>query len=185
MLIHVVQGERDMVDHCRSLGRFELRGIPPMVAGSARIEVTFKIDADGLLAVTARETTSNVQSEIVIKPSYGLSETDTARLLNEGFQYAKEDQKLRSLFEAKVEAERELMALEQALEEDGHLLEHDEHIKMRDAMSEVQKALGGDSQTAVEMAVVRLKSHSNAFAAQRMNRNINQALKGTSLKDWS
>lgn len=185
MLIHVVQGERDMVDHCRSLGRFELRGIPPMLAGSARIEVTFKIDADGLLAVTARETTSNVHSEIVIKPSYGLSETDTARLLNEGFQYAKEDQQLRSLFEVKVEAERELMALEQALETDGHLLDPDEHVKMRDAMFELQKALGGSSQTAVEMAVVRLKSHSNAFAAQWMNRNINQALKGTSLKDWS
>jgi molecular chaperone HscA len=185
MLIHVVQGERDMVDHCRSLGRFELRGIPPMVAGSARIEVTFRIDADGLLAVSARETMSNVQSEIVIKPSYGLSETDTARLLNEGFKYAKEDQQMRSLFEVKVEAERELMALEQALEEDGEMLDADEQTAIRDAIRDVKSTLSGQSQADVEMAVVRLKSHSNSFAAQRMNRNINQALKGTSLQDWS
>ncbi|MEY2863249.1 MAG: Fe-S protein assembly chaperone HscA [Pseudomonadota bacterium] len=184
MLIHVVQGERDMVDHCRSLGRFELRGIPPMVAGAARIEVDFRIDADGLLSVTAQEKTTGTQSEIVIKPSYGLSETDTSRLLTEGFENAKEDRVLRSLFEAKVEAERELMALEQAIEEDGSLLDEHERQSLQEAMQALQSSLSGSNQNALDIAVIRLKSHSNAFAATRMNRNINQALQGTSLKDW-
>jgi molecular chaperone HscA len=184
MLIHVVQGERDMVDHCRSLGRFELRGIPPMVAGAARIEVDFRIDADGLLAVTAQEKTTGTQSEVVIKPSYGLSETDTSRLLTEGFEHAQGDRVLRSLFEAKVEAERELMALEQAIEEDGRLLDEHELQSLEEAMQALQSSLSGSNQNALEIAVIRLKSHSNAFAATRMNRNVNQALQGTSLKDW-
>lgn len=184
MLIHVVQGERDMVDHCRSLGRFELRGIPPMVAGAARIEVNFQIDADGLLSVSAQEKTSGIQSDIVIKPSYGLSETDTSRLLTEGFENAQEDRVKRSLFETKIEAERELMALEQALEEDGSLLDEQERSQLEDSMQAVMSSLSGESQNAIEIAVVRLKSHSNSFAAVRMNRNINQALKGTSVKDW-
>ena len=185
MLIHVVQGERDMVDHCRSLGRIELRGIPPMVAGAARIEVTFNIDADGLLSVTARETSSNTRSEIIIKPSYGLSETDTERLLNDGFLHAKTDVKLRSLFETKVEAERELMALEQAMQKDGHLLTPVEQQQLRQAMLELTDCLRSDNSQAIDGVVARLKQHSNAFAAQRMNRNVNQALQGTHLNDWA
>lgn len=184
MLIHVVQGEREMVNHCRSLGRFELRGIPPMVAGAARIEVTFNIDADGLLSVSACEKTSGVQSEIVIKPSYGLSETDMSRLLVDGFESAEIDKQLRSLFETKVEAERELIALEQALEHDSHLLNATALKKMSAAIAQLQHALSGDDLAVIEQAVDVLKSHSDAFAAQRMDRNIQNALTGTHLHDW-
>ena len=184
MLIHVLQGERDMVNHCRSLGRFELRGIPAMVAGAARIEVTFSIDADGLLSVSACEKTSGVNSKIVIKPSYGLSETDTARLLTEGFEHAELDKQLRSLFETKVEAERELMALEQALEHDTHLLDVDSLQKMSTATAQLQHALAGDDLQLIEAAVDALKTQSDAFAAARMDRNIQNALTGTHLRDW-
>lgn len=184
MLIHVLQGERDMVNHCRSLGRFELRGIPPMVAGAARIEVTFNIDADGLLSVSACEKTSGVQSDIVIKPSYGLSETDMSRLLTDGFEYAEVDKQLRSLFETKVEAERELIALEQALEHDSHLLDVSTLKKITAAMTQLQQALTGDDLTMIEAAVETLKVNSDAFAALRMDRNIHNALTGTHLHDW-
>jgi len=184
MLIHVLQGERDMVNHCRSLGRLELRGIPPMVAGAARIEVTFNIDADGLLSVSACEKTSGVQSDIVIKPSYGLSETDMSRLLTDGFEYAEVDKQLRSLFETKVEAERELIALEQALEHDAHLLDVKTLKQITTAMAQLQQALTGDDLTMIESAVDALKAHSDTFAAVRMDRNIHNALTGTHLHDW-
>ena len=122
MLIQVVQGERDLVEHCRSLGRFVLHGIPPMTAGQARIEVTFQVDADGLLTVSAKEMTSGVTAQIDIKPSYGLSSEDTERLLLEGYQFAEEDKNLRHLQETKVEAQRELEALIQALKVDAQLM---------------------------------------------------------------
>ncbi|MFZ3193328.1 MAG: Fe-S protein assembly chaperone HscA [Moraxellaceae bacterium] len=184
MLIHVLQGERDMVNHCRSLGRFELRGIPAMVAGAARIEVTFNIDADGLLSVSACEKTSGVQSEIVIKPSYGLSETDMSRLLTDGFEHAELDKQLRSLFETKVEAERELIALEQALEHDAHLLDRNTLKQITAAITQLQQALTGEDLSAIEAAVETLKINSDAFAAVRMDRNIQKALTGTHLHDW-
>ncbi|WP_026470561.1 Fe-S protein assembly chaperone HscA [Alkanindiges illinoisensis] len=185
MLIHVVQGERDLVEHCRSLGKFELHGIPPMTAGAARIEVKFQIDADGLLSVTAREATSGVNSQINIKPSYGLSEQDTTRLLTEGFQFAEEDKTLRQLQETKVEAERELEALDQAIVADGHLLDVIDLDALQRAMQAVREALQTNQLNRIDMAIARLKGHSNNFAAIRMNQHVDTALKGTSLNDWN
>ncbi|MCU4346267.1 Fe-S protein assembly chaperone HscA [Acinetobacter lactucae] len=185
MLIHVVQGERDLVEHCRSLGRFVLHGIPPMTAGQARIEVTFQVDADGLLTVSARETTSGVQAQIDIKPSYGLSESDTERLLIEGFQHAEEDKNLRHLKETKVEAQRELEALEQALKVDADLLNNEQLEALKAAENSLKVQLEGNDIQAIEKAVEQLKVHSDAFAALRMNRHIDHALKGTKLEDWS
>ena len=185
MLIHVVQGERDMVEHCRSLGKFELRGIPAMTAGAARIEVTFQVDADGLLNVSALETTSNVKANITIKPSYGLSSSDTERLLLEGFQHAEQDKQLRHLNELKVEAQRELEALKQALNQDQNLLEPSQLNDLNDAVATLEEALQSDDASAVEQAVEALKIHSDEFAAIRMNQHIDHALKGTRLDDWS
>ena len=185
MLIHVVQGERDLVEHCRSLGRFVLRGIPPMTAGQARIEVTYQVDADGLLAVSARETTSNVSAQIDIKPSYGLSDTDMERLLVDGFKFDAEDKASRHLQETKVEAQRELEALEQALKVDAQLLNETELNALNLAKNELQTHLKSDDITAIEQSVEALKVHSDAFAAKRMNQHIDQALKGTKLDDWS
>ncbi|RZG75125.1 Fe-S protein assembly chaperone HscA [Acinetobacter sp. WCHAc060025] len=185
MLIHVVQGERDLVEHCRSLGRFVLRGIPPMTAGQARIEVTFQVDADGLLTVAAKETTSGVHAQIDIKPSYGLSEQDTERLLLDGYKFAEEDKNLRHLNETKVEARRELEALEQALKVDAGLLSPEQLTGLNQAATELKSQLETNDIKAIEQAVEHLKTHSDAFAAERMNQHIDHALKGTKLDDWS
>lgn len=185
MLIHVVQGERDLVEHCRSLGRFVLYGIPPMTAGQARIEVTFQVDADGLLSVSAKETTSGVTANIDIKPSYGLSEADTERLLLDGFKYAEEDKQLRHLHETKVEAQRELEALQQALKVDAQLLSSEQLQALNTAKAQLEAELTGQDIKAIEQAVEQLKIHSDAFAALRMNQHIDAALKGTKLDDWS
>ena len=185
MLIHVVQGERDLVEHCRSLGRFVLRGIPPMTAGQARIEVTFQVDADGLLTVSAKETTSGVHAQIDIKPSYGLSDSDTERLLLDGFKFAEEDKALRHLQETKVEAKRELEALEQALKADAPLLSEAELSALNQAKAQLEIQLESAEIKAIENAVEQLKMHSDAFAAARMNQHIDAALKGTKLDDWS
>ena len=185
MLIHVVQGERDLVEHCRSLGRFVLYGIPPMTAGQARIEVTFQVDADGLLSVSAKETTSGVTANIDIKPSYGLSEADTERLLLDGFKYAEEDKQLRHLHETKVEAQRELEALQRALKVDAQLLSSEQLQALNTAKAQLEAELTGQDIKAIEQAVEQLKIHSDAFAALRMNQHIDAALKGTKLDDWS
>lgn len=185
MLIHVVQGERDLVEHCRSLGRFVLHGIPPMTAGQARIEVTFQVDADGLLSVSAKETTSGVHAKIDIKPSYGLSEADTERLLLDGYKFAEEDKHLRHLNETKVEARRELEALEQALKVDSKLLSPEQLQGLNLAAEQLTAQLETDDIKSIEHAVEQLKIHSDAFAAQRMNQHIDHALKGTKLDDWS
>lgn len=185
MLIHVIQGERDLVEHCRSLGRFVLRGIPPMTAGQARIEVTYQVDADGLLTVSAKETTSGVQAHIDIKPSYGLSDSDTERLLLDGFKFAEEDKALRHLQETKVEAKRELEALEQALKADAQFLSASELSALNNAKTQLEATLANDDIKAIEDTVEQLKIHSDAFAAARMNQHIDAALKGTKLDDWS
>ncbi|WP_448760690.1 Fe-S protein assembly chaperone HscA [Acinetobacter tandoii] len=185
MLIHVVQGERDLVEHCRSLGRFVLHGIPPMTAGQARIEVTFQVDADGLLTVAAKETTSGVHAQIDIKPSYGLSEADTERLLLDGFKYAEEDKNLRHLQETKVEAQRELEALAQALKVDTHLLSTEQLDQLNIAKTQLETQLKSDDIKAIEQSIEQLKIHSDNFAALRMNQHIDAALKGTKLEDWS
>ncbi len=185
MLIHVVQGERDLVEHCRSLGRFVLRGIPAMVAGQARIEVTYQVDADGLLTVAARETTSGVHAQIDIKPSFGISDTDTERLLLDGFEFAEQDKLLRHLNEVKVEAKRELEALEQALKVDIELLSAEQRMALQQAQVQLSIQLESSDVVAIENAVEQLKIHSDAFAAARMNQHIDHALKGTKLDDWS
>ncbi|GAA0320745.1 Fe-S protein assembly chaperone HscA [Psychrobacter aestuarii] len=185
MVIHVVQGERDTVDNCRSLGRFELYGIPPMKAGFARIEVTFAIDANGQLTVSAQETTTKTMSEIDIIPSYGLSDEQKEQLLVSGFKYAQEDKTARSLIETKVEAERELLALGSALNDFGGLLNDDEQQALRTHMSALQAAIDAEQLTDIERLQANLKPHSDAFAARIMNQSVKQSMAGTSAADWS
>jgi molecular chaperone HscA len=179
MAIHVVQGERELVADCRSLARFELRGIPPMVAGAARIRVTFQVDADGLLAVSAREHASGVEASVVVKPSYGLSDDEIAQMLREGFATADEDMARRALREAKVDAERMLLATRSALVADGDLLDAAERDLLEASMARVAEAAeGGEDHHAINAAVESLAHGTEGFAAARMNRGIRQALAG-------
>ena len=156
-----------------------------MTAGQSRIEVTYQVDADGLLTVAAKETTSGVHAQIDIKPSYGLSDSDTERLLLDGFKFAEEDKSLRHLQETKVEAKRELEALEQALQVDAQLLTATQLSKLNLAKANLEAQLESAEIKAIEDAVEQLKIHSDAFAAARMNQHIDAALKGTKLDDWS
>ncbi|WP_127997487.1 Fe-S protein assembly chaperone HscA [Piscinibacter defluvii] len=183
MAIHVVQGERELVADCRSLARFELRGIPPMAAGAARIRVSFQVDADGLLAVSAREEGSGVQASISVKPSYGLADEDIARMLKEGFATAEQDMRERSLREARVEAERMLLATQAALQADGDLLEAAERAAIGKLVSDLQRLREGSDHHAIDAAVEALARGTEAFAAQRMNRGIRQALAGRRVDD--
>jgi len=178
MALHVVQGERELVADCRSLARFELRGIPPMAAGAARIRVSFQVDADGLLSVSAKEQTSGVQAAIVVKPSYGLSDEQIAGMLREGFSHAEDDMRLRALRESRVEAERMLLATRSALAVDGDLLSAEEQTAIDVLMRDVEAAMRGDSHGAIDAAVEALAKGTEAFAAERMNRGIRQALAG-------
>ena len=184
MVIHVVQGERETVDNCRSLGRFELYGIPPMKAGFARIEVTFSIDANGQLTVSAQETTTKTESKIEIVPSYGLSDEQKEQLLIAGFKYAEEDKNARSLIETKVEAERELLALQSALNEFAALITPEEQQSLTESMQALQTALSTDDLTVIESAQGKLKPHSDAFAARIMNQSVKASMSGTSAQDW-
>ncbi len=178
LAVHVVQGEREQVEHCRSLARFELRGIPPMAAGAARIRVTFQVDADGLLSVTARELQSGVEASVVVKPSYGLSDEQVAQMLREGFSTAAADMKDRALREARVEAERMLEATRTALAADGDLLTPAQRAEIEQLMAQIgQRCDRGDLQ-ALEAATKALAHGTEAFAAERMNRGIRQALAG-------
>ncbi|HEX6590393.1 MAG TPA: Fe-S protein assembly chaperone HscA [Moraxellaceae bacterium] len=185
MSIHVLQGEREMVKDCRSLARFELRGIPPMVAGAARIRVTFQVDADGLLNVSAEETTSGVKSEITVKPSYGLADDEIARMLRESFQQAAADKNERALAEEKVEGERLLLALVAALAEDGDLLlDAGERQQVDAAMNELREAMQGSDTLAIRAGVKALNEASEPYAARRMNAGVRQALSGKSLNEF-
>ncbi|WP_367106112.1 Fe-S protein assembly chaperone HscA [uncultured Psychrobacter sp.] len=184
MVIHVVQGERETVENCRSLGRFELYGIPPMKAGFARIEVTFSIDANGQLTVSAQETTTGTESKIEIVPSYGLSDEQKEQLLVAGFKHAEEDKNARSLIETKVEAERELLALQSALTEFSALLNTDEQQSLTLQMQEMQAALSTEDIVLIETQQAKLKPHSDAFAARIMNQSVKSSMAGTSTKDW-
>ncbi len=179
LAVHVVQGERDLVQDCRSLARFELRGIPPMAAGAARIRVTFTVDADGLLSVSAREQTSGVEARIDVKPSYGLTDEQIARMLQDGFATAEQDMQARALVEARVDADRMLIATQSALDADGDLLAPDERAAI-DALMQALRRRARPSQDAatVEAATSALAKGTEAFAAQRMNRGIRQALAG-------
>ena len=178
LAIHVVQGERDLVQDCRSLARFELRGIPPMTAGAARIRVTFTVDADGLLSVNAREQTSGVEARIDVKPSYGLSDEEITRMLQEGFATASEDMRARAVAEARVDAERLLAATASALAADGDLLEPPERANIDLRMRELDSARTGSDAAAIEAATQALAASTEAFAAERMNRSIHDALAG-------
>ena len=184
MVIHVVQGERETVENCRSLGRFELYGIPPMKAGFARIEVTFSIDANGQLTVSAQETTTKTESKIEIVPSYGLSDEQKEQLLMAGFEHAEEDKNARSLIETKVEAEREVLALQSALQEFAALLTPDEQQALTQQTQALQTALSTDDLTLIEAEQAKLKPHSDAFAARIMNQSVKASMAGTSAQDW-
>ena len=184
MVIHVVQGERETVDNCRSLGRFELYGIPPMKAGFARIEVTFSIDANGQLTVSAQETTTKTESKIEIVPSYGLSDEQKEQLLIAGFKYAEEDKNARSLIETKVEAERELLALQSAINEFAALISPEEQQSLAQTMQGLQTALSTDDLAIIEAKQAKLKPHSDAFAARIMNQSVRASMAGTSAQDW-
>ncbi|MGD9550037.1 MAG: Fe-S protein assembly chaperone HscA [Burkholderiaceae bacterium] len=182
LAIHVVQGERDLAKDCRSLARFELRGIPPMAAGAARIRVTFTVDADGLLSVSARELTSGVEAHIDVKPSYGLSDEQIARMLQEGFATAEQDMRARALVEARVDADRMLLATQSAIEADGDLLTPPERAEIDALMAALRTQLQGDDAAAIEAATAALAKGTEAFAARRMNRSIQQALAGKSVQ---
>ncbi|MDE2453167.1 MAG: Hsp70 family protein, partial [Burkholderiales bacterium] len=183
MAIHVVQGERDLVAECRSLARFELRGIPPMVAGAARIRVSFQVDADGLLSVSARELGSGVEASVIVKPSYGLSDDQIATMLRDGFAHAEGDMAARQLREARVEAERLALATRAALAADGGLLEADERAAVEAVVAAAEAAARGDDAAAIEAAVQALAQGTEAFAAARMNQGIRQALSGRRVEE--
>ena len=183
LALHVVQGERELVADCRSLARFELRGIPPMVAGAARIRVSFQVDADGLLSVKAREEGSGVEAAIEVKPSYGLADDDIARMLQEGFRSADADMQARSLRQSQVEAERLLMGIASALAADGDLLDANERAAIERLAADLRERAAGADHRAIDDAVEALAAGTEAFAAARMNRGIRQALAGRSVED--
>lgn len=184
MLLHVLQGERELITDCRSLARFELRGIPPMVAGAARIRVSFQVDADGLLEVSAQELNSKVHSSIVVKPSFGLQEQDIETMLLDSQQRAQEDKELRSLREKQVEAVRHLEALEAALRADGAaLLTADERMRLEQGMSGLRTALDGTDAALIDKLTHELNARSTDFAARRMDRGIKAALAGHTLEE--
>ncbi|MBU1440173.1 MAG: Fe-S protein assembly chaperone HscA [Gammaproteobacteria bacterium] len=182
LALHVVQGERDMVADCRSLARFELRGIPPMSAGAARIRVTFTVDADGLLSVGAREQHSGVEASVTVKPSYGLTDDQIATMLNESFSTAEKDMQSRALVEARVDADRMLLATRSALNADGDLLSDDERAAIEAAMIALHESRSSDDAAVIEAATKQLAEGTEAFAAQRMNAGIARALSGRKIE---
>lgn len=182
LALHVVQGERDLVEDCRSLARFELRGIPPMAAGAARIRVTFTVDADGLLGVTAREQGSGVEARIDVKPSYGLSDDQIAAMLQDSFQTAEQDMKARAVAEARVDADRMWLATQSALQADADLLTPEERDHIAHLMAATVAAKSLDNAADIEAATEALAKGTEAFAAQRMNRGIQHALSGKNIE---
>ena len=183
LALHVVQGERDLVQDCRSLARFELRGIPPMAAGAARIRVTFTVDADGLLSVSAKEQLSGVEARIDVKPSYGLSDEQIASMLQESFTTAQADMKARALVEARVDADRMLLATRSALQADGALLSDAERSAIDALMAALQAAVETEQDAkALEACTQALAKGTEAFAAERMNHSIQKALAGQNIQ---
>ncbi|EMK3526670.1 Fe-S protein assembly chaperone HscA [Pseudomonas aeruginosa] len=184
MMIHVLQGERELVKDCRSLARFELRGIPPMVAGAAKIRVTFQVDADGLLGVSARELSSGVEASIQVKPSYGLTDGEIARMLKDSFDYAGDDKAARALREQQVEAQRLLEAVQSALDVDGErLLDEEERLAIAAQMDTLRELAGGSDTAAIEIQIKRLSQVTDAFAARRMDATVKAALSGRRLNE--
>jgi len=184
MMIHVLQGERELISDCRSLARFELRGIPPMVAGAAKIRVTFQVDADGLLSVSARELASGVEASIQVKPSYGLTDGEIARMLEDSFRKADEDRDARALREQLVDAQRLLEAVEAALAVDGErLLSADERVAIDSQVAELRGLLDSQDVLAIERQTKRLSQITDAFAARRLDSTVKAALAGRRLND--
>ncbi|MEH0699952.1 Fe-S protein assembly chaperone HscA [Vibrio owensii] len=184
MSVHTVQGEREMVEDCRSLARFSLKGIPPMAAGAAHIRVTYQVDADGLLSVTAMEKSTGVQSEIQVKPSYGLSDDEVANMLRDSMTYAKEDMQARALAEQRVEADRVIEGLIAAMQADGDELlseqEKQDLIKVIEALIELRN---GEDADAIEQGIKDTDKASQDFASRRMDKSIRAALSGQSVND--
>ncbi|MBA1194657.1 Fe-S protein assembly chaperone HscA [Pseudomonas entomophila] len=184
MMIHVLQGERELVSDCRSLARFELRGIPAMVAGAAKIRVTFQVDADGLLGVAAREVGSGVEASIQVKPSYGLTDGEIARMLKDSFEHAGSDKQARQLREHQVDAERLLEAVEGALQADGErLLDEEERLAIQMQMQDLRDLLTGTDGPAIEQQTKRLSQVTDAFAARRLDSTVKAALAGRNLNE--
>ncbi|HOY00434.1 Fe-S protein assembly chaperone HscA [Zoogloea sp.] len=183
MAFHVVQGERELVSACRSLARFELRGIPPLVAGAARIRVTFQVDADGLLSVSARELTTGVEARVEVKPSYGLADHEIADMLKAGFENAREDMELRGLREQQVEAERVVEATMKALDADGDLLNTNERAELDAAIASLRATADGQDSRAIKIQLEAFNRASNEFASRRMDKSIRQALAGQRIDD--
>ena len=184
LAVHVLQGEREVVDHCRSLAKFELRGIPPMAAGAARIRVTYQVDADGLLSVTAREQLSGVEANINVKPSYGLSDVDITTMLQDGFSHAADDVQDRALREELVDAKRLIEAVDAALAEDQHLLDEDELDVITRKLKALKELIGSAQDTQVlRRSVESLSKATDDFAARRMNESIKKALSGKKIEE--
>lgn len=182
LALHVLQGERDLVADCRSLARFELRGIPPMAAGAARIRVTFTVDADGLLNVSAKEQRSGVQAQINVKPSYGLSDAQIAQMLQDSFSTAQGDMQVRALVEARVDADRMLLATQSALDADANLLQAGQRKAIEALMADLRATLASANAAPIEAATKALAHGTEAFAAQRMNHGIQRALAGKNVE---
>ena len=178
LAVHVVQGERELVSDCRSLARFELRGIPPMVAGAARIRVTFQVDADGLLSVSARETTSGVEASIAVKPSYGLSDDEIASMLKDSMAHTRDDALRRAQKEAQVEAQRLIEAVQSALKSDSDLLQEDQKARIGLLITRLQTAALGDDRVKINAAMNELELETKTFAALRMDKSIRKAFAG-------
>ena len=184
LLIHVVQGERELISDCRSLARFELRGIPPMAAGAARIRVTFQVDADGLLSVSARELSTGSESHVDVKPSYGLTDAEIEVMLRDSIQHAREDESARALREAQVDAGRLREAVEAALRADGEtLLSAGERASIDQAVNHLRDVARGGDRAAIRRAREALEAASRDFAQRRMDRSIREALTGQRLDE--
>jgi molecular chaperone HscA len=185
MAVHVVQGERELVLDCRSLARFELRGIPPMVAGAARIRVAFQVDADGLLSVSAKEETTGLHSEIVVKPSYGLQDNDIERMLKDSLEHAKDDVAARTLREQQVEADSVINALRSAIKTDGHyLLKHCEFIEINAALDNLLKIKESTNTQAIKKAIEHLNEVTQSYAQRRMDSALHSAMKGQHVDEF-
>jgi molecular chaperone HscA len=181
MALHVVQGERELVKDCRSLARFELRGIPPMVAGAAKIRVTFQVDADGLLSVLAEELSTGTRAEIQVKPSYGLGSGEIEEMLQASQAHAQEDMRIRALREAQIEAQQLIDAIRAAENQDGDLLEEEERAQLDAAVAKLERAIADANKNDISEQTEALNKLSGEFAARRMDLHIAKALSGENI----
>src|SRR5574340_487060 len=184
MSVHVLHGERELASDCRSLARFELRGIPPMVAGAARIRVTFQVDADGLLSVSAREQSSGVEASVQVKPSYGLGDEDITRMLKDAFTHARDDMYARALNEQIVDAQGLIAATRTALAEDGTMLDAAETAVIEDSIARLEKLIAGTDHQAIKRGVEALNAATTEFAQRRMDQNVRRAMAGQKLETF-